>query len=447
MQKNLLMIIIFLYLITECTSINHKDTILPNVNYVSIEDKTTVYDITTISIETDDDDNIEKAELWIDGYFSDIFDNESPFELVWNTLLYRDTTYTIFIRLFDLTENIIDSDTISVFVRNRDRSNKYPSISPSEDQIVFYSNRYGKTQIFVSDINGDNLKNLTGNTDNNNTQGWFPCIFSANGNYFLYQSNCDGDLDIYLFDFSNSSSTKLTNNFGNEASPCFSPDGSYIIFNQVTGDNVGIYIMNNDGTNQTQLTEGYNDLYPVFNPNGEYIIFIRRYWSNNKYMSVIYRVNTDGSNLLPISNEINAHIIYPRISPDGTIILFETDLSDGYNIYRMDIDGNNPMQLTYDSGRIESMNPFFNDGQNIIYQSIQNGNGEIFIMNIDGSGKINLTNSPEFENYPVVLTKSNKIIYQSSSTNNLYSYYWTDIYSMNMDGSNKLNLTDPYKNN
>jgi len=447
MRKNILLISFFLYLITGCSSINRQNIDLPNITYISIEDKTSVYDITTISVETDEDKGIEKIELWINGEFSNVFDTESPYELVWNTLHYKDTTYTIFIRLFDNSNNFTDSDTISVFVNNKHRANKYPSVSPSENHIIFFSNRNGRTQIFLSDIDGNNFTNLTGNSGNNDTQGWFPCIFSLNSSCILYQSNRDGDLDIYILNISDLSSIQVTNNTGNESSACYSPDGNHIIYNQVTGENIGLYIMNVAGTQQIQLTEGYKDIYPVFHPNGEYIIFVRRYWSENKYMSAIYRIDIDGSNLSPVSDEINAYILYPRISPDGTIIIFETDLSGNYNIYRMDIDGNNQKQLTFDSGRIESINPFFNHGQNIIYQSIQDDNGEIFVMNIDGSGKINLTNSPEFENCPVVLPQSNRIVYQSSNTNNLFSYNWTDICSMNIDGSDKMNLTNSDQDN
>ena len=439
MRISTLIILFFLCMFFGCSPVNPLDEDPPDISIISPENNIIIREITTILVETNDESGIERIELWINEEPSGIIDKKSPYELVWNTLVFRDTTYTIFVRSYDNSNNFADSDTISVFVNNKYRENKYPSVSPSEDHILFFSNRNGLTQIFSSDNDGNNCTNLTENSYSDDTQGWFPCIFSPHSNEFLYQSNRDGDLDLYIMNLDGLSQQQITNNLGNEGSASFSPDGKYIVFNQVTGGDEGIYIMNQDGSGQNQLTEGYKDIYPVFHPSGEIIIFIRRYWSDNKYLSAIYRINIDGSNITSIyeGNEDKAYINYPRVSPDGSVIIF-----DSGNIYCININGNNLKQLTFNSGRIESINPFFDNGQKIIYQSIQNGNGEIYIMNLDGSEKINLTNSVEFDNFPVVLSQSNKIIYQSSNTDNLFSYDWIDIYSINFDGSEKINLTN-----
>jgi Tol biopolymer transport system component len=57
----------------------------------------------------------------------------------------------------------------------------------------------------------------------------------------------------------------------------------------------------------------------------------------------IYRINADGSDLLNLSRTLEADELYPKASPDGSMICFEVDEGRGdqraQNLYVMKADG------------------------------------------------------------------------------------------------------------
>ena len=75
------------------------------------------------------------------------------------------------------------------------------------------------------------------------------------------------DLDV-------GSKKQLTNNGLMNANPAFSPDGRFIVFDSNRDGNSEIYIMEPDGTNQTRLTSNnFMDTDPTFLPDGHRIVF------------------------------------------------------------------------------------------------------------------------------------------------------------------------------
>jgi len=121
--------------------------------------------------------------------------------------------------------------------------------------------------------------------------------------------------------------------------PSWSPDGAKITYVSTNG----IWIMDSDGSNKRWLTSGN---FPSWSPDGAKIAF-----SEGTY-SEIYTINTDGSNIIRITdNDYND--IQPTWSPDGTQIAFASvrPILTNYDIYVIDVDGNNERRLTYDQKR------------------------------------------------------------------------------------------------
>jgi Tol biopolymer transport system component len=70
-----------------------------------------------------------------------------------------------------------------------------------------------------------------------------------------FQSNRDGNSEIYITDANGSVQTRLTNNAAEDVDPEVSPDGLKIVFASNRGGDSELYIMNIDGTGVTQLTD------------------------------------------------------------------------------------------------------------------------------------------------------------------------------------------------
>src|SRR5215216_18390 len=68
-----------------------------------------------------------------------------------------------------------------------------------------------------------------------------------------FQSNRDGNIEVYVMNTDGSDQTRLTYSSADDFNPEFSPDGSRIAFSTSRDGNAEIYVMNADGTHQTRL--------------------------------------------------------------------------------------------------------------------------------------------------------------------------------------------------
>ena len=84
-----------------------------------------------------------------------------------------------------------------------------------------------------------------------------------------FQSNRDGNVEIYVMNADGSGLTRLTNSPGADAVPNWSPDGRKLVFQSERDGNIELYTMNADGTGQTRLTtHPGRDLDPAWSPTG-----------------------------------------------------------------------------------------------------------------------------------------------------------------------------------
>ena len=82
-----------------------------------------------------------------------------------------------------------------------------------------------------------------------------------------FESDRDGNYEIYIMNVDGSEQTRLTDNPADDWGLSFSPDGSKIAFESYRDGNWEIYIMNIDGSEQTRLTDNPAfDWWPSFSP-------------------------------------------------------------------------------------------------------------------------------------------------------------------------------------
>ena len=94
------------------------DTTPPSVSITFPNNNSTVNDTVVIACVSTDDDEVEKVELWINGNSTGVADSTAPFTLTWITNNYENGEYTLFVRSYDKTGNIADSETIILSVNN-----------------------------------------------------------------------------------------------------------------------------------------------------------------------------------------------------------------------------------------------------------------------------------------------------------------------------------------
>lgn len=184
--------------------------------------------------------------------------------------------------------------------------------------------------------------------------------------------------------------------------PASQPDSSVLIFE---GE---IHL-----ANMKQLTFGGQNAEAYFSYDGSELIFQASV--GQQACDVIYRMNTDGSNLRQISSgEGVTSCAY--ISPDGNSIIYASthlggkpcpprpDMSRGYvwalyatyDIFKADPDGNNLVRLTETEG-YDAEGVYSSQGDKIIFTSVRSGDLEIFTMNADGSNVEQITDAPGYD--------------------------------------------------
>ncbi|OQY91979.1 MAG: hypothetical protein B6D41_08670 [Chloroflexi bacterium UTCFX4] len=178
------------------------------------------------------------------------------------------------------------------------------SWSPDGSRLVFYSLRDGGKQIYVMNADGSNQRRISSPDCAGDTDDWSPA-WSRDGAWIAYESiphkKCEGGgaADIFISDPNGGNKRNVTRSTGiDDESPNWSPDGR-IVFTSNRNGNYDIFVINADGSGLQQLTSGgEDDDYPAWSLDGSTILFQRRQNGNWE----IYAMNADGSNLRNLTN-------------------------------------------------------------------------------------------------------------------------------------------------
>jgi eukaryotic-like serine/threonine-protein kinase len=147
------------------------------------------------------------------------------------------------------------------------------------------------------------------------------------------------------------------------------PDGK-ILYVKVSGKDVNIFISEATGEGEKQLTSnsGYNQN-PVPTPDGKYIVFS----SNRSGSSSIWRMNADGSNQVPLTNEPNAVDTQMQVSKDGRNVIFMRSTSDigRTKLMKVSIDGGEAAPVMAENARSEFHPRISGDGKSLAFYTFE----------------------------------------------------------------------------
>ena len=153
---------------------------------------------------------------------------------------------------------VIDSDGRNELNITNSFSNDYGTAnvigemawSPDGKKFVFDSDRDGDSEIYIYDFDSQQTTQITNNTFDDYKASWSP-----DGTKIAYVSVLQGkDTDIFIFDLAKSTSANLTNNPSRDSDPTWSPDSREIMFVSNRAGNVEIFIIGLDGRNIRKIT-------------------------------------------------------------------------------------------------------------------------------------------------------------------------------------------------
>lgn len=238
----------------------------------------------------------------------------------------------------------------------------YPNPSPDGERVLFQSNRTGRFEIYVMNVDGGDLTQLTDRPGDNVIPVW-----SRDGALIAFASSPDGNSDIFLMNADGGEWRRLTDHPGDDSHPHWLAGGSRIIFNssRTTPDLDAdwssqwheIFSMNVDGTQLRQHTNCRTVCtYPSFSPDGTRIAYRKVTdtpgfsWdlTTGRRNSEVFVANVDGSNEVNLSNNAGFDG-WPVWSPDGTQIVFASNRAGPANVgqlYVVNADGAGLRQIT-----------------------------------------------------------------------------------------------------
>lgn len=252
-----------------------------------------------------------------------------------------------------------------IYTINFDGSNKtkltsyakftnHPVWSPEYSRIAYTTSINFHDKICIMTVDGKETRQLTfGDSDDK-----FP-TWSPDGKWIAYISYQNKIPNLWVMDVYGENVKQLTKvTAGNQVLwPTWSPDGSVIAFSyDAAGSDIDIrlHTIKPDGTDERELLSSTNpdlsDSEPAWSPDGKIIYFKSNRSSQNEIWKVNYP-NLDGLQQISQLASVNTSIDHrPRVSPDGTKIVFYgvgPDWNDiGTNLYTVNIDGSGLTNIT-----------------------------------------------------------------------------------------------------
>lgn len=262
------------------------------------------------------------------------------------------------------------------------------AVNPFPDGLIAYSCAIGsgENRIFLSSPDGSTqfqLPNQPGNS--------IVPAFSRDGRQLAYRSDVGGSWQIYVSNVDGTNLRQITS--GNSSSANFeaawSPDGSRFVFASERDGTRQIYVMNSDGTNQQRLTfnEAYNDD-PSWSANNQII-----YESNENGRYSIFQISPDGGVPLELIT-LGESSSTPAWSYDGQWLAFESRIEGDRDIWIARANGSD-LQSVVALGSSDERPAWSPDGTQIAFHSnylqADDDGVDIWVMNLDTQLPVRLT--------------------------------------------------------
>ena len=204
-------------------------------------------------------------------------------------------------------------------------------------KIAFVGTATGNKEIYISDYDGYNVKQLTNDKSIALMPRWSP-----QGDKIFYNSYKEGEGPaLYLMDVASGRTTKVSARKGLNTGAAWAPDGQSAALTLNVGDNMDIHRIDLSGKIMDRLTN---------------------YWGIN---------------------------VSPTFSPDGTKIAFVSNRSGDPQIYVRDLVSGREERITFEGNYNTS--PSWSSLNKIAYTGMDEGRLNIFTIDPDGRGLRQLT--------------------------------------------------------
>jgi len=263
---------------------------------------------------------------------------------------------------------------------------------------------------------------------------------SADGRAIVFQSNRDGNWEIYRALPDGSQPVRLTNDPAVDESPCFSPDGRWVAFarspEKAAGAAREIYLMEAlFGVDSICLSRHpADDWSPIFSPQGDQLAFVSdrddaRAVEFQERQSDVFLFSLSDSSLSRFSQGFGAKAA-PCFTPDGQSLIYVNNVNGVFEIFEQNLNSAQSRSLlakNMSNGEPSKGGPQISpNGKEIAYFEKRGGNLDLFLFNREKLATRRLTCEASVEAFPTFSADGNEIYFTSNRSGGY------QIYAMNL---------------
>lgn len=147
-----------------------------------------------------------------------------------------------------------------------------PRFSPDGQKVIMSLGRNdGNSNIYTLDLRSRATTRLT----DSNAIDTSPS-YSPDGSQVVFTSDRGGRTQIYVMNADGSNQQRISFGDGTYSTPVWSPRGDLIAFTKQSGGRFSIGVMRTDGSGERILTSGFHNEGPTWAPNGRVLMFFRQ---------------------------------------------------------------------------------------------------------------------------------------------------------------------------
>jgi TolB protein len=232
----------------------------------------------------------------------------------------------------------------------------------------------------------------------------------------VFQSNRDGNFEIYTMNSDGTVQRRLTSSPANDITPRFSPDGTAIAFASDRDGTWEIYTMRSDGSQQTRLTrDAGTNTAPAWTPDGRRIVFVS---TRDTLHGELYVMDADGRNAERLTRDSTVKDA-PTVSPTGGTIVFTVNDRGHRALALWSMNDHSVRPIT--SVAYNSVDPAFADADHLLFVADRDGNPEVYRMTMSAQTIVRLTATPGDERFPCPTGDPQHIFYSKKGAIAVYS--------------------------
>jgi len=219
-----------------------------------------------------------------------------------------------------------------------------PRFSPNGRLLAYTSYHSGNPNLYITDLTQSKFTRAVSQRSGLNlAPAW-----SSDGKTLAITLSQDGNPDLYLMDTKGEIKKRLTANSGINVSPSWSPDGNRLAFVSDRSGTPQIYVMDLKTSRTTRITfVGNDNSEPAWSPTGEWIAYASLYEGSYH----IFIIRPDGSSPTRVTRYAGDNES-PSWSPDGNQIVFTRKLDDKQMLYVVFKNGTGLRQLFHIDGKL-----------------------------------------------------------------------------------------------